>query len=103
MPNPVATFATSEGTFKAEIYLVSYRSPIRVDLAALVATTKELLLISRAVALAPLSLSPKGKPGRAHTPAPFFQDSMPVTASNFIALANEGYYNGMTFHRVIQK
>mmetsp|Transcript_79242 Transcript_79242/g.154996 ORF Transcript_79242/g.154996 Transcript_79242/m.154996 type:complete len:187 (-) Transcript_79242:151-711(-) len=50
MPNPVATFNTSEGTFTAEIYL----------------------------------------------------DSMPVTASNFIALANEGFYNGVTFHRVIQ-
>lgn len=27
---------------------------------------------------------------------------MPVTASNFIALCNEGYYNGLTFHRVIK-
>jgi len=50
MPNPVATFNTSEGTFQAEIFL----------------------------------------------------EEMPVTASNFIALANEGYYNGLTFHRVIQ-
>mmetsp|Transcript_20511 Transcript_20511/g.24292 ORF Transcript_20511/g.24292 Transcript_20511/m.24292 type:complete len:187 (+) Transcript_20511:33-593(+) len=31
-----------------------------------------------------------------------YLDTMPVTASNFIALANEGYYNGLTFHRVIQ-
>jgi cyclophilin family peptidyl-prolyl cis-trans isomerase len=26
---------------------------------------------------------------------------MPVTASNFLALANEGFYDGLTFHRVI--
>merc|ERR1712048_466443 len=26
---------------------------------------------------------------------------MPITVSNFIALANEGYYNGIHFHRVI--
>ena len=30
-----------------------------------------------------------------------FVDTMPVTASNFIALAKEGYYDGLTFHRVI--
>lgn len=30
-----------------------------------------------------------------------FVDKMPVTASNFIALAKEGYYDGLTFHRVI--
>mmetsp|Transcript_126058 Transcript_126058/g.356448 ORF Transcript_126058/g.356448 Transcript_126058/m.356448 type:complete len:229 (-) Transcript_126058:112-798(-) len=28
-------------------------------------------------------------------------DKMPVTASNFIALSQEGYYNGIHFHRVI--
>jgi len=50
MANPVATFATSEGTFTAELYM----------------------------------------------------DKMPVTCSNFVALANEGFYNGMTFHRVIK-
>ena len=50
MPNPVATFKTSEGDFKAELFL----------------------------------------------------DQMPVTASNFIDLANSGFYNGVTFHRVIQ-
>jgi cyclophilin family peptidyl-prolyl cis-trans isomerase len=47
--NPVATFETSVGTFKAELFL----------------------------------------------------DSLPITCSNFIALANEGYYNGIHFHRVI--
>merc|ERR1711948_245069 len=30
-----------------------------------------------------------------------YLDQMPVTASNFIALAQEGYYNGVHFHRVI--
>mmetsp|Transcript_30237 Transcript_30237/g.68683 ORF Transcript_30237/g.68683 Transcript_30237/m.68683 type:complete len:227 (-) Transcript_30237:38-718(-) len=33
--------------------------------------------------------------------AEIFLDKVPVTASNFIALAQEGYYNGIHFHRVI--
>merc|ERR1712113_1122397 len=49
MPNPIATFETSEGTIKCDIYL----------------------------------------------------DKMPITASNFIDLANSGFYNGLHFHRVI--
>jgi cyclophilin family peptidyl-prolyl cis-trans isomerase len=49
MPNPVATFNTTEGSFKAEIFV----------------------------------------------------DKMPVTASNFVDLANTGFYNGIHFHRVI--
>ena len=49
MGNPTAVFNTSEGTFKAEVYL----------------------------------------------------DSMPITAANFIKLANDGFYNGLHFHRVI--
>ena len=47
--NPIATFDTTEGSFKAEL----------------------------------------------------FMDSMPLTASNFIDLANTGFYNGLHFHRVI--
>lgn len=49
MANPIAVFDTTEGTFKAELYL----------------------------------------------------DKMPVTAQNFIDLANNGFYNGLHFHRVI--
>ncbi|MEO1267693.1 MAG: peptidylprolyl isomerase [Myxococcota bacterium] len=49
MPNPIATFDTSEGTFQAEIYL----------------------------------------------------EQMPITAQNFINLAESGFYNGLHFHRVI--
>ena len=49
MPNPIATFETTEGTIKCEIFL----------------------------------------------------DKMPITASNFIDLANTGFYNGLHFHRVI--
>ena len=49
MPNPVATFNTSMGSFRAEIYL----------------------------------------------------DRVPRTASNFIDLAQSGFYNGLHFHRVI--
>uniref|UniRef100_A0A7S0Q2G3 Peptidyl-prolyl cis-trans isomerase n=1 Tax=Coccolithus braarudii TaxID=221442 RepID=A0A7S0Q2G3_9EUKA len=30
-----------------------------------------------------------------------FTDDMPITAYNFIDLANKGFYNGLTFHRVI--
>ena len=49
MGNPVAVFETSEGTFKAEIFLAE----------------------------------------------------MPITAQNFISLAESGFYNGLHFHRVI--
>lgn len=49
MANPIATFNTSEGTFKAEIFLAQ----------------------------------------------------MPITAANFIKLAESGFYNGLHFHRVI--
>lgn len=31
-----------------------------------------------------------------------FEDKAPVTAGNFIKLAEEGFYNGTKFHRVIQ-
>ena len=30
-----------------------------------------------------------------------YQDIAPNTVANFISLANEGFYNGLTFHRVI--
>jgi len=50
MSNPVATFKTSAGEFKAELFL----------------------------------------------------DKMPITASNFIDLAKNGFYDGLTFHRVIK-
>jgi cyclophilin family peptidyl-prolyl cis-trans isomerase len=33
--------------------------------------------------------------------AEIFADKMPVTAQNFIDLANDGFYNGLHFHRVI--
>jgi len=33
--------------------------------------------------------------------AEIFLEEMPLTASNFIALAREGFYNGIHFHRVI--
>ncbi|MFT4569459.1 MAG: cyclophilin family peptidyl-prolyl cis-trans isomerase [Hyphomicrobiaceae bacterium] len=49
MANPIATFKTSMGTFKAELYL----------------------------------------------------EQMPVTAGNFIKLAEDGFYDGLHFHRVI--
>ena len=31
-----------------------------------------------------------------------FTDSMPITAGNFLELAEKGYYDGLHFHRVIQ-
>ena len=31
-----------------------------------------------------------------------YQDKMPATAGNFIALAKDGFYDGLHFHRVIQ-
>ncbi len=33
--------------------------------------------------------------------AEIYQDQMPVTAGNFLALVNQGFYNGLHFHRVI--
>ena len=49
MTNPIATFETSLGTFKAEIFV----------------------------------------------------DKMPITGGNFVKLVNDGFYNGLHFHRVI--
>ena len=31
-----------------------------------------------------------------------FDDDVPLTVASFLYLANRGYYNGLTFHRVIQ-
>jgi len=31
-----------------------------------------------------------------------FADKMPITAGNFIRLANEGFYDGLHFHRIIR-
>ena len=31
----------------------------------------------------------------------FFQDDAPNTVANFVKLAKDGYYDGLTFHRVI--
>ena len=33
--------------------------------------------------------------------AELFMDRMPITASNFVDLANTGFYDGLHFHRVI--
>lgn len=30
-----------------------------------------------------------------------YEDEMPITTANFIALANDGFFNGLVFHRVI--
>ena len=30
-----------------------------------------------------------------------FYDKTPITVSNFVNLANRGYYNNLSFHRVI--
>jgi cyclophilin family peptidyl-prolyl cis-trans isomerase len=34
--------------------------------------------------------------------AEIYRDQMPVTAGNFIALAKQGFYDGLHFHRVIK-
>ena len=34
--------------------------------------------------------------------AEIYQDQMPITASNFVKLAQMGFYNGLHFHRVIK-
>ena len=33
--------------------------------------------------------------------AEIYLDKMPITAGNFVRLVNEGFYNGLKFHRVI--
>ena len=34
--------------------------------------------------------------------AELYMDTLPITSSNFVDLAKSGYYDGLTFHRVIQ-
>jgi peptidyl-prolyl cis-trans isomerase B (cyclophilin B) len=34
-------------------------------------------------------------------PVAFYYDAAPNTAANFLALAEQGYYDGLTFHRVV--
>ena len=34
--------------------------------------------------------------------AEIFEDKMPITAKNFLGLAESGFYNGLHFHRVIR-
>ena len=29
----------------------------------------------------------------------FYENQMPITAGNFVKLVNEGFYNGVKFHR----
>ena len=33
--------------------------------------------------------------------AEIFVEQMPITANNFVRLVNEGFYDGLHFHRVI--
>ena len=35
--------------------------------------------------------------------AEMFEDVAPKTAGNFLKLAREGYYDGIIFHRVIER
>ena len=51
-------------------------------------------------------LEPNGQPNHFDTTegsfkAEIFLDQMPITAQGFIDLANDGFYNGLHFHRVI--
>ena len=34
--------------------------------------------------------------------AEIYEDKMPITAANFVKLAEDGFYNGLHFHRVIK-
>ena len=48
------------------------------------------------------------KKAEIHTPkgvmkVKFYEDDAPNTVANFIKLAEEGFYNGLAFHRVIPK
>jgi len=41
------------------------------------------------------------KTSKGNISATFFASQVPVTCANFLNLATRGYYNGITFHRVI--
>ena len=32
----------------------------------------------------------------------FYKDAAPITVDNFVKLASKGFYNGLTFHRIIK-
>ena len=44
----------------------------------------------------------KFKTSKGEFTAELYMDKMPVTSSNFVDLAKSGYYDGLTFHRVIK-
>jgi peptidyl-prolyl cis-trans isomerase B (cyclophilin B) len=48
----------------------------------------------------PIRITIKTDKGDIH--ATVFADKTPVTAANFLNLASKGYYNGISFHRVIE-
>ena len=75
MPNPIATCTTTLGTFKVE----------ERCLYPLLATRLCAQAFSEHLACAPQ----------------LFVDQMPITASNWIDLAQTGFYDGIYFHRVI--
>lgn len=43
----------------------------------------------------------KGNPSNAEVTIALYGDEAPITVENFVKLCNEGYYNGTTFHRII--
>lgn len=55
--------------------------------------------------LASLSMSAnpsaKFKTSKGEFTAELYMDKLPITCSNFVDLAKSGYYDGLTFHRVI--
>ena len=62
-------------------------------------TDKEEETMSPPAAITELSLTMKTSKGDIHLT--LFADKTPITVANFVNLAQRGYYDGLTFHRVI--
>lgn len=50
-----------------------------------------------------MDVTAKIKTGKGEIKLKLFADEAPVTVANFVNLANRGFYNGLTFHRVIEE
>ncbi len=79
----VITFSTQdEGLILADSFLIGHFTvvlPINTNSIAVMNTTMGTILVE------------------------LYEDKMPLTTANFIALANDGFYDGLVFHRVIKK
>merc|ERR1719335_1786727 len=75
--------------------------------AATASMTSRAAILNRASALSPrmsrlhMSTYATFKTSKGDFKAELFMDKLPITSSNFADLAKTGFYDGLTFHRVI--